>query len=562
MLVSIKVKDFAIIQEVEIQFKNGLNILSGETGAGKSVLLKSLSLLMGGKASTDSLRQTSEEAVIEGLFDLSKRSDIQKRLHEMGINSPEDDLVVRRVINANGKSRVYINGQLSTLGNLAEIVCPLVEVTGHSAPLIEITGQHESRSLMSKSYHLDILDLYAGAWNQRIEFKKFYEQQQELSARILKIKEESSLRAQKLDFLIFQRDEIQALNLKENEEQILESNYIKLKNSAKTQNFIAQAQNMIEDDEDAILSRLQKVIASAAEIKKHDNEIAEQITNLEQAKILIRDANHQLSRYADKMDSNDNSLNAVEERISQLRKLQKKYGTSVEEILKHLQKVEEEIKLLENQDSQITSLEKEDARLQKLLADRALILHKTRQNAANLLHSGVNDELLDLNMKGLSFEVSVKKQEELNTSGYSEVEFLCKSSKTDAARALAKTASGGELSRILLALKQVIGRSEQSRTYLFDEVDTGVSGETAEKVGRKLKSIATGQQVICVTHLAQVARFADTHFVIQKTAKASGVQMSVKELKRDERVKEIARLISGEEITATSMAHAQQLLGL
>lgn len=559
MLCELKVSNFAIIDNVHLQFRQGLNIVSGETGAGKSILLKSLGLLMGEKASPDSVRTGSESAVIEGSFELSSRPDIRGRLQDMGIEAPDDLMVVRRIVSKE-KSRVYINGSLSTLGSLRDVVSPLVEVAGHTVPLIEMTGQHENRNLLSRAYHLDLLDHYAGIWKNRLEFSELFHNSQVLRDEIEQIRLEGRTRAQRLDFLIYQRDEIKALDLKPGEEDEIETETKRFKHSARLGEFAEQAEALLYNDEGSVTSRLHYLLQRASELRNIDPTLLARLEPLAQAKTLISEVSYDLRDYTKSLDADPSRLEELQTRLSALRHLQKKYGATAGEILAALDSIEAEIDQIENSDQNLLAKEDELKRLDGELTRLAGELHERRLKAARLLASGVNDELKDLNMKGVIFSVSVEAQETLSATGRSVVEFTTQSSKTDVPRPLAKVASGGELSRLLLSLKQVVGAGQFPRTYLFDEVDTGVSGPTAEKVGRKLSRMAQGQQVICVTHLPQVASFGDVHFYIHKANRKSGMQTEVTELRKEDRVQEIARLISGEKISKTSLAHAAQLL--
>jgi DNA repair protein RecN (Recombination protein N) len=559
VLLELKVSNFAIIENLHIQFQKGLNILTGETGAGKSVLLKSLSLLMGGKGSTESIRTGFQQASIEGSFDLAKRSDLKKKLQDLAIECEDDLLVVKRVLSED-KSRIYINGSLSTLNNLRDLVAPLIEVAGQTAPLIEMTGQFENRSLLSKTYHMDLLDQYAGIWQLRSSYTVLHAKWIKALQQIEELRANNQNAAQRLDFLSFQRDEIAALNLSEEKDGDLEIELKRLKNSSRIGAFVDAAENNLVADNDSATARLAMVLKKVQELAAFDGELVKQTEPLKEAQTLIEDAVYNLRKQADRLDGDPNRLEKLEERLSGIRKLQKKYGPDVKDILAALAEIEKEIALLSNVDSRLEDLQKEADALEKALRKEAKNLHSKRQAAAKLLSQSVNVELLDLNMKGVTFSVAVSELSELGASGMSEIEFMSQGSPKDPQRALAKFASGGELSRILLSLKRAIGTSHQPRTYLFDEVDTGVSGPTAEKVGKKLRAIAQGQQVICVTHLPQVAAFGDAHFFIQKSPLKTGVTMAVSELMKKDRVQEIARLISGEKITKTSLAHAEELL--
>lgn len=560
MLLELKVHNFAIIENISLNFNSGLNIMSGETGAGKSVLLKSLTLLMGEKADTDSVRSGCESATVEGSFDISSRFDIQEHLKNLEIDVEEDMLVVRRIISAQGKSRVYINGSLSTLTTLQNIVAPLIELTGHKTPLIELTSQHENKNLMAKTYHLDLLDHYVGAIELRVNFNKGFQKLSGLEAQIADIEEKSKTQAQRVDFLKYQKEEIEALNLKPGQDTDLESEYFKIKNSSKISNFLEDSESTLFGDDDSVLVRIHKIIQRSTEFSTIDPEFKKIFEPLSSAKSILEDLVYELRSYGKELNADPQSLDQIETKMNQLRQLQKKYGNSMDEILEAHTEISEELNIIENSDALIADLRKEKAEIEKALISQAKELHKRRLSGAELLSKNVNDELKDLNMKGVSLIIKVT-DVELNSNGASDVEFMIQNSSKEPARSLAKFASGGELSRILLSLKKVVGFNELPRTYLFDEVDTGVSGVTAEKVGKKLKSISKGQQVICVTHLAQVAAYGDTHFLIEKNvSKKSGTQMQVVALKKDEREKEIARLISGEKITKTSLDHAKELL--
>lgn len=562
MLVELKVSNFAIIDNIHIQFKAGLNILSGETGSGKSVLLKSLALLMGAKASSDMIRPGHSQSVVEGSFDISKRKDIQKRLQEYGIEMEDHLLILRRIISAESQSRVYMNGTLCPLTTLRDLVAPLIEVTGPASPLIEMTGQHENKNLMSKYYHLDLLDTYCGTWEKRHLFESQYSRLRQIDTEIQQIQNNGQNQAQRLDFLIFQKEEIEKLDLSPGEDVTLESEIKKLKNSSRLSSFVNSAEASLYEDEDSALNRLKAISKKASELAVLDPSLQSKVQGLDQAQELIQDVLYNLRGELDQIESDPRRLEELESRLSALRKLQKKYGADVDSILKALVEIETEISNLQNSEQRIAELQKEQELIRLQLKKLGTDLHQMRKKGSETLTESVNKELKDLNMKGVLFGVHIEKSNELKSSGLDEIEFMTASSSSDTPRPLSKFASGGELSRILLSLKRVVGVSDQPRTYLFDEVDTGVSGETAAKVGKKLKSIAKGQQVICVTHLPQVAATGDHHFSIYKSPQKNAVNMEVTELNSKERVKEIARLISGEKISKTSLAHAEELLGL
>ena len=560
MLLELKVAQFAIIDNIHIKFGQGLNIMSGETGAGKSVLLKSLSLLMGLKGSVESIRTGFDQASIEGSFDLSHRKDLKAKLKELDIPVEDDLFVVRRVL-SEGKSRVYLNGVVSTLNTLRDLVAPLIEVAGSTAPLIEMTGQFENRNLLSKAYHLDVLDQYSDSMDLRSEYSGLYHQYQETKAEIARLQGESRNQVQRLDFLRYQRDEIAALDLSPGEDLEIESELRKLKSVSKLLSFVSFAEGALADEENSVSQALQQVVNRAQEISQLDPALAEKSKSFSEAKTLIEDGLYDLRTYISKLEGNPERLEELETRLSAIRKLQKKFGPNLEDIIRSLVEMENEISQLENLDDHLKELEARTQNLEKQMRKIADKLFEKRSKFSKKLGDQVNGELKDLNMKGVVFHVLVSETPELGPTGASEVEFQTQSAPSEPKRPLAKVASGGELSRILLSLKKTVGSGPYPRTFLFDEVDTGVSGPTAEKVGRKLKGIAKNQQVICVTHLPQVAAYADMHFHIQKGAsKNSSVAMEVSRLNNKDRIQEIARLISGEKVTKTSLAHAEQLL--
>lgn len=560
MLQELKVSQFAIIDNLHIEFQNGLNILSGETGSGKSVLLKSLALLMGEKASSDIIRTGASQAIVEGSFDLKNRKDIEAVLNSHGIETPDHLLIVKRVIAQSDKSKIYLNGSLSTLNQLKEIVSPMIEVTGHGAPLIEMTGQHDNRNLLSKSYHLDLLDKYAGHYDKRIQYENKFDQLNVLKNQITEFEKASQQKSQRLDFLKFQVAELKQAGIDPEKDGQLEDEIKTLKSSHKILKFVDECEQILFSDDDSVSSRLKTVQKKSVEFSGLSQKFSERMDSLQQAQNLIEDAFYGLRKDFTNVQMDGDVLEEKEQRLSQIRKLQKKYGADLNVIYDSQKQIETEIHQLENSDQHLEQIRKQAAQLELELKKMAEELHKTRVKFAEKLTESVNRELSDLNMKGVQFSIGANKLDHLNSTGLSEIEYLCQTSANDPKRPIAKVASGGELSRILLSLKKSLGQSEMPRTYLFDEVDTGVSGNTAEKVGRKLKAISKGQQVICVTHLPQVAAWGDSHYSIYKANTKDSVNMTVTELKSKSRIEEIARLISGEKITKTSLAHAEQLL--
>jgi DNA repair protein RecN (Recombination protein N) len=449
---------------------------------------------------------------------------------------------------------------LNTLGVLRDVVAPLIEVTGHQAPLIEMTGQHENKNLHSKAYHMDILDQSAGLLEKRFQYSEKYDEWKKTLSDILELEQNSKHAAQRLDFLLYQRDEISRLDLSHGEDLEIEAQVKRLKNATRIMSFVDSAESALVTDDDSASTRIKSILRKGQEIANLDPILAEKLMQLDQVQVILDDTFYDIRKHVANLESDPGSLDTLESRLSDIRKLQKKYGPSMDDILKALLEMETEIGRLQTSDTRLEELKKLSTQLHLELKKRAQELHEKRLKSCKDLAKAVNSELVDLNMKGVTFQISVEKLDHLTSLGDSDVEFMIQQSSKDLPRAIGKTASGGELSRILLSLKRVVGSSKWPRTYLFDEVDAGVSGVTAEKVGKKLKSIAKGQQVITVTHLPQVAAAGDVHFFIQKSPQKGSMSMEVVELSNKARVQEIARLISGEKITKTSIAHAQELL--
>lgn len=559
MLTELRVRDLALIESLEISFTSGLNVISGETGAGKSILLKSLGLLMGAKATAGLVRQGAEFATIEGAFDLSERPDVMSRLQEMGISVEDEIMIVHRQVSEE-RSRIFINGQLSTAQSLRETVAPLVEASGHYAPLIEMTSQGENRQLLHSSYQLELLDRWANLIEQRKNHRSLYRRWQSLQEEAQQLSSNMQHRAQRLDFLRFQRDEIVGFSPQPGEESELEAELLRLKSQKKYALTLQQLEMQLCENEDSVTAVLGACAKSLFDVGAQEESLRELAQQLENAKGSIEDTLFSVRKKLGSTADDPDRFEEVSSRLSDYKKLGKKYGTSSAEILQKLVGIENEIQEIENFDSRWEKIQNSIQALDLEMTQTAQALHQARTLAASRLADKISEQMEELNLKGTRFCVACETTDR-NEFGETHLEFQIRSGPKELGpRSIAKGASGGELSRILLALKVSIGDHGSPRTFLFDEVDSGISGGTAERVGQKLKLVASGQQVICVTHLAQVAAFADCHFLIEKSADQH--RMRVQRLTTHQRVTEIARLISGTEVTKTSLAHAESLLAL
>ncbi len=561
MLLELKIKNFVIIEETSISFKNGFNILSGETGSGKSVLLKALSVLMGASSSNDLVGPYGSESNVEGFFDISERSDIKKRLLELGIQCDDDTIIVRRLLGK--KNRVFINGSLVTLTELKNLVTPILEIAGpFAAPLMEMTGQHDTKQLLSTGYHRFLLDLYANLGSKLDIYKTKYTLREKLIQQIEDIESKSKTNVHQLDFIKYQLNEIEKFQLDLVQDAKLQDRIFQIKNKQKFLDFLSNTDDLLNQQDSSVISSLHKIVKMAEPFEASYIAINTALDNLRTSISLVEDASFELSNLATEDLENGESLEDLTERFSKLRGLQKKYGDDLNEIVKAEESLRVEIETLDNVDAILEEKYDELETLEADLMGLASTMHDLRKNSSETIVKKVNAQLEDLNMKGVKFFIGLERTNELNKYGNSKIEFLVQSHKDSDKRPLAKTASGGELSRILLSIKTVLGENEWPRTYLFDEVDTGVSGPTAQLVGKKLKEMSMDQQVLCVTHLPQVAAQADHHFVIEKLPKGDQFHMQVRELDRKQRINEIARLISGETISDSSREHARKLLGL
>ena len=475
----------------------------------------------------------------------------------MGIDIDDETLIVRRVLQKGGKSKVYLNGHLSTVSDLRRIVFPLVTMSNPTeAPLVEITGQHENKDLMSLRYQMDVLDQYCGNLELREKVEAAFNEIKDIEERMQGLEQKSQMREQQLDFLQFQIQEIESLELQDNEDEILAGQIKDLKMQGQWQEWLAQSLDILNNSDRSVLTQLGAIVKT---LPDHPS-LTVVSKQLGQASTILEDVAFSLQQLSTIDSEQDSSLEDLEARLSRIRKIQKKFGEKISDIYLHLEEMKKEHSELSDLSKTMEEMEKQKQQLFQKLVKLSNKLQKKRISGAKLLSKEVNKELSDLNMKGLQFLIAVEALDQPNSTGVDRVVFRTKTGAKDEARDLSKAASGGELSRILLSLKQVIGANQHPRTFLFDEVDTGVSGPTAEKVGAKLHNLAAHQQVICVTHLPQVASFGNFHYYIEKQPTKDTVEMSVKLLKKKERVDEIARLISGEKLTKTSIAHAKKLL--
>jgi len=568
MLVELYVRNFALIEEVRLGLEPGLNILTGETGAGKSILLDAVSLILGGRASSDFVRQGTDKATIEALFAVSRSEELLEICEDYGIDLEEDHLLIVRELSASGKNVCRINGRMVTVQMLRNV----------GEHLISMHGQHEHQTLGDSNAQLQLLDSYGGEelLSLRDEVAALYYDYREAKIRLREAQMGEQERVRQLDILRFQLEEIRDARLKPGEEASLYEEGRRLNHSEK---LYAAANNSYEllysgtgRGGQSTLDLVNRVITELSAVSHYDPRLTPVLEMVQTALYNVEEAAHVLRDYRSDIEFNPERLAEIEDRLNGIRRLQKKYGESVEAILEYANRLEGELYDLEHHEENVDRLSKEMERKSVALAKRAVVLSKARRVAAERLSNSVMNELAELMMPKTQFAITFTQiQEEdglpvgerrlhVSESGIDRVEFLFSPNLGEPLRPLAKIASGGELSRTMLALKNILADVDNVGTLIFDEVDTGISGRAAQAVAEKLATIGRQRQVICVTHLAQVASMADTHYLIQKRQDETRTRTEVGVLSEEERTLEVARMLSGSELTETTLKHSEEML--
>jgi len=543
MLRELRIKNLAIIDDLRVGFEDGLNVLTGETGAGKSIIVDSLSLALGSRAQSDLIRSGEKEAVIQAYFELEGLNE----LPDIGIDIP-DGLILRRSISATGKSRAYINDTMVSLQSLAEI--------GKS--LVDIHGQHEHQSLLSVDKHRLFIDSYGKLQEDRGKVGLLYKEVQTLKREEDDLKQKVKDRTHRIDLLRFQINEIDTAFLKVGEKDNLIEEKTILSNLSRLNELTDTAYSMIYGSENSCVERLSSIIAKVREMSSIDHSASDILNMLESALPAIEDAAISLRGYKDRYDFEPEKLAEIEERLELIKKIEKKYGEGIETVFRYRIEAEKELKGLEFTDERLDSIEAELKVKEDMLLSAALSLTGKRKKIAKKIEELVKNELRELAFSKADFEIDIK-QEAISPYGLDKVEFLFSANPGEPPKPLVKTASGGELSRVMLALKSILADFDSIPVLIFDEVDAGIGGKTAEGVGKKLKAISNKHQVLCTTHLPQIASMGDFHLKIEKGQRDGRVYVEVKELKGRERLDEIARMLSGK-ITEVSLKHAKELI--
>ncbi|MEW5745456.1 MAG: DNA repair protein RecN [Nitrospirota bacterium] len=577
MLKELRITNFTIIDALTVDFGTGLTILTGETGAGKSIIVDAIGLLLGSKASQDLIKTGKKEAQIEASFTLAVPGR-HPLLEELSIDH-EDGIVLRRSIAAQGKGRAYINDTTVSLQTLAAV----------GSSLIDIHGQHEHQGLLKKESHCSFLDAYGELGDEVSAFSALYRDAMQIKATMTDMKARIRERGQRIEFLRFQIGEIDAAGLKEGERAAIEEERSILLNLSRLKESSEAAYAGLYEAEGSALEKLAAVVERVREMSQIDAAAGELLAALESALPLVEDAALQLRRFKDRYDIDPGRLSELDERLELIKRLERKYGEGVEAIVAYRGSAASELRTLEHIDEQLEGLEQELAAKESALAAQAETLSKKRRAAAKRMESLVMQELRELGFRKAAFAVEVKTRETVTATGGDEVEFLFSANPGEPPRPLIKVASGGELSRIMLALKCIEIRNDAGTrgngdterpprrraaaaarhaeaesspvTLIFDEVDAGIGGATAQHVGRRLKDLASDYQVFCITHLPQIAALADSHLRVEKLIKGEKTVVVASPVAGRERQNEIARMLSGS-ITEGSLKHAGELLGI
>ena len=552
MLQYLHVKNLALIDEIEVEFGRGLNILTGETGAGKSIILGSVNLALGGRYTKDILRQGTRYGLVELTFSVESERQI-RRLKELDVY-PEDGFVTLQRRLMEGRSVSKINGETVQMATLKAV----------SAILIDIHGQHEHQSLLYKKNHLAIVDAFAGEETKK-QKEKVAETWQQYKGKIRELSEagtNGSERAKELAFLKFEVDEIVRAELKEHEDEELEACYRRMCNGKKIAQSVAECYQYTGEDGESASEKLGRALRTLSEAVDADEQLSQLYTQLADVDNLLNSFNHELAEYQKNCEFSDEEFYETEKRLNEINHLKTKYGNSYEEIMAYCKKQEERIGILENYDTYMQELEKSCEQLSQKYLELAGKLSALRQKKAKMLEKKIQKGLEDLNFEQVQFEIHFAEKKEYAKDGIDDVEFRISLNQGQPVKPLTEVASGGELSRIMLAIKAVMADKDEIETLIFDEIDVGISGRTAQKVSEKMALIGKEHQVICITHLAQIAAMADRHFLIEKKTEDAVTRTQIYPLNEENSVEELARILGGARITDTVMQSAREMKNL
>ncbi len=549
MLTRIQVQNFAIIDQVEIEFGPGFSVLSGETGAGKSILIDALILALGGKASPDQIRTGAESAEIEAVFEIDPGSELAGLLNEQGLIDA-GEVILRRQVAAAGKSRAWINAHTVPLSNLYSV----------GRKLVDIYGQHEYQTLLAADQHLFLLDGYAGVEERLNRYHDLYRDYQAQMQEFEKQRMSEQERKERVDFLQFRVSELERAKLKPGEEEELEIERERLKHGETLRAASDLAFQELYNQDGSIAEKIARIQSELDKAAKFDPRLAELAKNLGEARAALEETGAEAGDYVRGLNADPARLLDLEDRLAELRRLKRKYQLGLGEMIALAESSRKELDQLANYESRSAELEGKLEQKRKETLSRAAELSKERKDQAKTLAKKMEQLLKELGMEKCKFEARFEQMETPGPDGIDQVEFYLSPNPGEDLKPLSKIASGGELSRIMLALRGILAKKLGAPVMIFDEVDAGIGGAVAEVVGKKLKELSGRNQVLCVTHLAQIARFADRHYSVWKQTEKSRTVTRIKGLAPEERVEELARMLGGIKITDKTRAFAREML--
>jgi DNA repair protein RecN (Recombination protein N) len=554
MLQELRVTNLALIDRLDLDFSEtntGLIAFTGETGAGKSIILQAVHLLTGGRASASWVRNDCEQAVIEAQFGISGQEEIQTLLQEHGLENEddEDNCILRRIVSSKGRSRIFINDRLAT----TKLTHTLAE------NLVNIASQHDQQLLLKSNNHIDFLDSYGELWEQRSQYRQVYSQWQKLTRRLREVQEQEQDKEQRRDFLSFQLKEIREIApLPDEDEQLIKERDL-LKSSTTLAELVGKSHYHLQDKVTPLLTEVRKSMEHAATLDPALQELAKQSSSVF---FEVEDLEGNLFNYLDSIPSDQGRMDQIAARLAQLRQLQRKYGTTLEEVLEFADQVAKELNSLDHLDEQIAALEKELDQVGAELREKAEALSTERLQVAEQLTTAMQAELASLSFRQALFEVSVtaENSSSFSATGADAVTFLFSANPGEPPKPLTEVVSGGELSRLMLAMKCLLARRDKVDTVIFDEIDAGIGGEAAEAVARKIDELASHHQVFCITHLPQIAAYADAHFLVAKQVDTNRTFTTIRSLSHEERINELARMLGGDHPSEQTLVFARELV--
>ena len=552
MLRELRLNNLAIIKKLDLEFNDKFIALTGETGAGKSIILNGISLLIGERSHTDMIRNGAQSLFAEGVFELNENQ--KKRLNELGFEIEDDELIITRYFDRNAKSKITVNGSRMTLSRLKELM----------VNIIDLVGQHEHQFLLNSEYHLHLLDRFLDDEGKILSrrIRENVNKIKKLNLQIGNIEEEKTRIAEKKDILEFQLNEINSLELKENEDNELEEEYKILFNAGKINEKLEETSQFLKEGEFSILTalgRAKRNLEQLSDLSESYNELYEKI---ESVLYEVEEISYSVDNFAGDVEIDDKKWEKIVERIDNINKLKLKYGSTIAEILEYRDKIEKDLSLVNFENEELENLKTEKNKHVGQYFQDSEKLSEIRMKIAENLQNTVDVQLDDLNMENAKFKVEIRKTQEITMHGIDNAEFMIATNVGETFKPLAKIASGGEISRIMLALKTVFSAVDNISVLIFDEIDTGISGETVRRVAEKLRELSRNTQIICVTHSPQIAGRAQQQFFIKKEIENNFTETKVHELNTEERIREIARIISGDNITEASINHAKEIMGL